>query len=46
MNSMTLAALAAASIIAFVQAAAADPIPVVAAENFYGDVASQVGGTV
>jgi zinc/manganese transport system substrate-binding protein len=35
----------AASISVLARVAYADPIPVVAAENFYGDVAKQVGGT-
>lgn len=44
MKSVTLAILAALSAIVLAQPAAADPIPVVAAENFYGDVAAQIGG--
>jgi len=39
-----LSAALAASVLAFSQAAAADPIPIVAAENFYGDLATQIGG--
>jgi len=38
------AAVAALSVLSIVGAANADPISVVAAENFYGDVASQIGG--
>ncbi len=39
------AALAGATAVCGGGAASAQPIPIVAAENFYGDVAKQVGGT-
>ena len=39
-----IVALAAALIGAAVPAQAAGPVPIVAAENFYGDVAQQIGG--
>ena len=42
--SLAAAALAAAAFSAFGTSAFADPVKVVAAENFYGDVASQIGG--
>ena len=40
----TLAFLAAAAVGCFAAPALADPIKVVAAENFYGDLAKQIGG--
>jgi zinc/manganese transport system substrate-binding protein len=39
-----LHALAVATVIAFSAPAFADPVKIVAAENFYGDLASQIGG--
>ena len=42
--SLAAAALAAAAFSAFGAPAFADPVKVVAAENFYGDMASQIGG--
>ena len=44
MKAMILAALAATFPIAVASSAQADPIAVVAAENFYGDIAQQIGG--
>lgn len=40
-----LAAIVAASAAFPIGSAHADPIPIVAAENFYGDVAAQIGGS-
>jgi zinc/manganese transport system substrate-binding protein len=40
----TFAAAAAFVVLAYLPAAAVEPIHVVAAENFYGDVAKQIGG--
>ncbi len=44
MLSLAAAALAAASLCALSAPASADPVKIVAAENFYGDLASQIGG--
>ena len=40
-----LASALAAGIVTAAQAASSVPVPVVAAENFYGDLASQIGGS-
>jgi zinc/manganese transport system substrate-binding protein len=45
MNLISRAALAAALTVSFHAAIAATPVKIVAAENFYGDVARQIGGS-
>src|SRR5271157_4827940 len=42
--SLFAASFAASALCAFIAPALADPVKVVAAENFYGDLATQIGG--